>query len=363
MALIPYGLLAELTHRCPLQCPYCSNPVDLVGAGDELSTAAWCSVLSEAAQLGIVEVHLSGGEPLCRADLCAIASHARALDLYINLVTSGWSLDSDAATALAESGVEHVQLSFQGADAQLGDRIAGVPAHDRKLRAARAAKAAGMALTVNAVLHRHNIDQVAAIIAMAEDVGADRLELANAQWYGWAARNQDALAPSTAQIEAADRVVRSAAEGLADRIELTYVRADLVDGRPKACTGGWGRVQLTVTPDGFVLPCAAARQLRAVRFERVGDRPLEWIWHQSESFNRFRGTAWMSDPCRTCEHRDEDFGGCRCQAYQLLGDAAATDPACRLSPHHDAVAALVGAGGHTEVVFHPRRRHQLAAPR
>ncbi|SHG55460.1 pyrroloquinoline quinone biosynthesis protein PqqE [Streptoalloteichus hindustanus] len=333
----PLGLLAELTHRCPLHCAYCSNPVQLVPAADELDTGQWRSVLDQARQLGVLQVHLSGGEPMSRRDLPALVEHAHALGCYVNLVTSGLSLTDATATELVAAGLDHVQLSIQDADARLADVIAGVRAHERKVAAAAVVRRLGLPLTVNAVLHRGNLDHVGAIVDLAERMGADRLELANTQFYGWALRNRAALLPTAAQLRAADVVVRAATERLAGQMEIAYVYSDYHERRPKPCMNGWGSRQLTVAPNGDVLPCPAAGSIEGLALENVRTRTLADIWYDSSSFNAYRGTGWMREPCRSCAFRDVDLGGCRCQAFLLTGDAANTDPVCSLSPHREVV--------------------------
>jgi pyrroloquinoline quinone biosynthesis protein E len=337
----PLGLLAELTHRCPLHCPYCSNPLDLVPRGEELTTSQWRTALTEARELGVLQVHLSGGEPLARPDLAEIAEHAAGLGCYVNLVTSGLGLTERRMTELAERGVAHVQLSVQAADRALADRIAGTRAHEHKLAAAAVIRAAGLPLTVNVVLHRGNHDQIEALIELAERLGADRLELANAQYYGWGLVNRAALMPTEEQLAAAAPIVRAARERLAGAMEIVHVIADYRERYPKACMHGWGARQLTIAPDGTVLPCPAAYVLPGLGLENVTRRPLAGIWYESRSFNAFRGTDWMREPCRTCARRDADHGGCRCQAFLLTGDAANTDPVCSLSPQHDVVTTAL----------------------
>jgi pyrroloquinoline quinone biosynthesis protein E len=337
----PLGLLAELTHRCPLHCPYCSNPLELVGRRDELTTSQWRTALTEARDLGVLQVHLSGGEPLARPDLAEIAEHASGLGCYVNLVTSGLGLTEQRMTGLAERGVAHVQLSVQAADPTLADHIAGTRAHRHKLAAAAVIRATGLPLTINVVLHRGNHDQVGPLIELAEELGADRLELANAQYYGWGLVNRAALMPTEEQLAAAAPVVRAARERLAGRMEIVYVIADYRERYPKPCMHGWGARQLTIAPDGTVLPCPAAYVLPGLGLENVTRRPLAAIWYESRSFNAFRGTDWMREPCRTCDRREQDHGGCRCQAFLLTGDAAETDPVCSLSPHHDVVTAAL----------------------
>jgi pyrroloquinoline quinone biosynthesis protein E len=338
----PFGLLAELTYRCPLACAYCSNPVNMADYADELTTDEWRRVLTEARDLGVLQCHLSGGEPLLRRDLVEIVAHARDLGLYTNLVTSALGLSRPKAEQLRAAGLDHVQVSIQAAEAALADRIAGTPSFARKIAAMGLVKELGWPLTVNVVLHRLNIDRVADVLGLAEEVGADRVELANTQYYGWAWRNRAALLPSRAQLEAAEVVVRAARERLRDRMDVIYVIPDYYSRYPKPCMGGWAARQLTVTPNGDVLPCPAAQSLPLPRAS-VRDDPLPRIWAEAPVMTAFRGTDWMPDPCRSCERRERDFGGCRCQAFQLTGDAARTDPVCHLSPDHDLVAAAVRA--------------------
>ncbi|MCM6778645.1 pyrroloquinoline quinone biosynthesis protein PqqE [Nocardia sp. CDC159] len=337
----PLGMLLELTHRCPLHCPYCSNPIELVARARELSREQWLDVLTQARELGVVQMHFSGGEPLSRPDLPDLVAHARGLGAYVNLVTSGVGLTAGRARDLAERGVDHVQLSLQDAERAAADRVAGARVYDVKIIAARAVVDAGLPLTINVVLHRGNIDRVAAIIDLAVGLGADRIELANTQFYGWGLRNRAALLPTADQLDAARAAVRRAREKHAGGPELVYVVADYHADRPKPCMDGWGRLQLTVTPDGDVLPCPAASVITTLPKENVLRRPLAEIWYEGTAFNAFRGTAWMREPCRSCPERFADFGGCRCQAFQLTGDAAATDPVCALSPHRPLVDAAL----------------------
>ncbi len=339
----PLGLLAELTYRCALRCPYCSNPLNLAGYRDELTSEEWRRVLDEARALGVLQVHLSGGEPLQRPDLPVLVAHACGLGCYTNLITSGLGLSPARVDQLKASGLDHVQISLQAADAPTADRIAGAPSFHRKLAAARAVKAAGFPLTLNVVLHRLNLDQLPDILQIAEELGANRLELANTQYYGWALRNRAALLPTRAQLARAESVVRAARARLKHAMEIIYVLPDYYEEYPKPCMHGWGRQQLTVTPNGGVLPCPAAGQITGLAVENVRERPLAWIWDESPMFARFRGVEWMPDPCRGCARQLVDFGGCRCQAFQLTGDAAATDPVCRFSPHHQLVEEVVRA--------------------
>jgi pyrroloquinoline quinone biosynthesis protein E len=339
----PLGLLAELTHRCPLHCPYCSNPLDLVRGKDELGTGQWLDVLDQARDLGVLQVHMSGGEPLARHDLAELVARASGLGCYVNLVTSGLGLTEPKMARLAGAGLAHVQLSVQGADSELADRIAGTTAHVRKLAAADVVKRFDLPLTVNVVLHRANHHQVGALIELAERLGADRLELANTQYYGWGLRNRAALMPTPEQLARAVPVVRAAKERLRGRMEIVYVVSDYYEAHPKPCMYGWGARQLTVAPDGDVLPCPAASAITTLTLDNVRDRPLAEIWYDSSSFNAFRGEDWMRAPCRECPRRTIDFGGCRCQAFLLTGDAAATDPVCSLSPDRPVVDAILAA--------------------
>jgi pyrroloquinoline quinone biosynthesis protein E len=365
----PLGMLAELTYRCPLSCAYCSNPVDLGAAGGELTLDQWRRVLDEAAALGVLQVHLSGGEPLLRRDLADIVAHAHGLGLYTNLITGGQALSGRRLAALTAAGIDHVQISFQDAEADGADAIAGAPAHRRKLAAARLVKQAGLPLTVNTVLHRANIGHAVRIIDLAVELGADRLELANAQYYGWALLNRRALLPTREQLDAVEPLVRAARERLAGRLEIVYVVSDYHGESPKPCLNGWGSRQLVVTPGGDVLPCQAAAQIPDLGAVNVRDAALADIWYDSPAFNRYRGTGWMAEPCRSCALKEIDFGGCRCQAFQLTGDAGATDPVCRLSPHHALMGELVesAAGAAAEAAEFaavvPRRHHGIDAGR
>ncbi|WP_086850480.1 pyrroloquinoline quinone biosynthesis protein PqqE [Amycolatopsis kentuckyensis] len=347
----PLGLLAELTHRCPLHCPYCSNPLELTARSAEMSTEDWLSVLSQARELGVLQVHMSGGEPLLRPDLPALVAHAHGLGCYVNLVTSGLGLTAARLDDLVERGLAHVQLSAQGATRERADRLAGAKAHDRKLAAAALVKEAGLPLSLNVVLHRQNHDQLAGIIELAERMGADRLELANTQYYGWALRNRDALMPTPAQLAAAEPLVRAAVSRLRGTMEIVYVVADYHEPYPKPCMYGWGARQLTVAPDGTVLPCPAASAISTLSLSSVRDTPLAEIWYRSSSFNAYRGEEWMSEPCRTCDRREIDFGGCRCQAFLLTGDAAATDPVCSRSPRRSTVDLILSRPPASDLVM------------
>jgi PqqA peptide cyclase len=333
----PYTLVAELSYRCPLACGYCSNPLDLARHSPELDTAAWGRVFADAAALGVLQANLTGGEPLVRADLTALVAAAHAQHLYVNLITSGIPADRARLAELAGAGLDSIQLSVQDVDPHGAAWIAGRDGLDAKLGVAAAARALGLPLTLNVVIHRGNIARVMEFVALAEGIGAERLELANTQYLGWALANRDALLPARADIEQARGVAAAAAERLRGKIEILFVRPDYYADRPRACMDGWARRYIVVTPDGIVLPCHQAGSITGLSFENVRDRPLADIWSDSPALRAFRGDDWMPAPCRTCDERHTDFGGCRCQAFALVGDAGATDPACALSPRHDIV--------------------------
>lgn len=350
----PLALLAEITHRCPLRCLYCSNPLNLEPSSRELDTQTWSRVLDEAADLGIFQVHFSGGEPTVRKDLEHLVRHAAERDLYTNLITSGVLLERDDLGRLADAGLEHVQLSFQDTDAACGDKVGGFKdAHRRKLEVARWIVDAGLAFTVNAVIHRHNAGRAGEIIQMAAELGAGRLEVASVQYYGWGLKNRAFLMPTEQQLDQVTGVVEEARGRLAGVLTIDYVVPDYYARRPKACMGGWGRRFVNIDPSGRVLPCHAATTIPGMTFDTVFDGHLEHIWRHSEAINRFRGTHWMPEPCASCEFREVDWGGCRCQAMALTGDAAQTDPVCARSPHHEAVRAIAaedaGSGARTAV--------------
>jgi pyrroloquinoline quinone biosynthesis protein E len=384
MAPRPWNLIAELTYRCPLRCPYCSNPSDHAAIREGLDAEAWGRVFAEAAALGCVHVGLTGGEPSTRRDLDAIVRHAARAGLYVHLVTAGLPLRPEALPLLREAGLRSVQLSIQDADPATADAIAGTESFARKLAVARAAREAGLALTINVVLHRHNLDRrkraerarsapgdaqpagrersasgrepseadpVAELVALARRLDADRLELAHAQYDGWALRNRAALLPTRAQVEAAAATVR-AERARGPRPEILLVLPDWFAGRPKPCMGGWGQRIVVVAPDGLVLPCHAARGLPGLEFWSFAERGLRACWEDAPGMNAFRGEAWMREPCRSCPERVRDFGGCRCQAYRLAGDASDTDPACSLAPRHEALrAAREVASDAAELVY------------
>jgi PqqA peptide cyclase len=337
----PFSLLAEITHRCPLHCPYCSNPLQLALQADELSTEDWKRVLGEAADLGVLHVGFSGGEPLQRPDLVQLVDTAREAGLYSNLITSSLGLTRPRLEELKRAGLDSIQISIQSDEAALADKVAGTSAHARKLRAAGMVREFGFPLTINAVLHRGNIERLEQIISLAEKLGAERLELANTQYYGWAFKNRALLLPSRSQIERAAQIASAAKKRLLGRMELLFVVPDYYSDRPKPCMNGWGQKHITVNPAGEVLPCPTAHEIKSLRFDTVREKSLAWIWNESEAFNCFRGTEWMPAPCRDCEFREVDFGGCRCQAALITGDAAVTDPACQFSPHRKTLTEFV----------------------
>ncbi len=361
----PYALLAELTYSCPLHCPYCSNPAVasavLSGAHArqpstalriahatakeaELTTDEWKWVIRDAAALGVLQIGFSGGEPLVRRDLAELVHAAREANLYTNLITSGIGFDDDRIRALRDAGLDSVQLSFQSDDADVADEIAGTRAHSRKLDVAAKIRAAGIPLSLNFVIHRRNIDRLPEMIDLSETLGAERVELANVQFYGWAFLNRAALLPTQEQVTRAREIATAAKARLAGKIDIFYVLPDYYETWPKPCLNGWGQRYLTVNPTGDVLPCpTASSAIPGLRFENIRARALGWIWRESESFNQFRGTKWMPEPCRSCPQKEIDFGGCRCQAALLTGSAANTDPVCTLSPNRARVDAVLRA--------------------
>ena len=341
MSRRPTTLLAELTHRCPLHCPYCSNPLELARSTAELSTEDWKRVFTEARALGVLQLGLSGGEPLVRRDLEELVDHARDVGLYQTLVTSALGLTRERAVRLKEAGLDHLQISFQDAERESAERIAGTRSWDAKHRAAAWAKELDFAFTVNVVLHRANLDRLGVIIDMAAALGADRLELANTQYYGWAVSNREALMPTRAQVDRSAEVVDRAVERYRGRMQIIYVLPDYYSDYPKPCQGGWGNFYVVVAPDGRAMPCHAASQIATLAFDNVRERSLDWIWNESPAFRAFRGDEWMREPCRSCPRKHVDFGGCRCQAFALTGDAANTDPVCTLSPERLTVDAML----------------------
>jgi len=341
----PLALIAELTHRCPLHCVYCSNPLQLAGTESELSTEQWTSVFRQSGKLGMLHVHFTGGEPLARQDLTELIAAARAAGLYTNLITSGIGLGEQRLTALVAAGLDHIQISFQDSREDSANWIAGTKAHAHKIELShmirRRVDGKRLAFTVNLVVHRQNLDHLEEMIAFIEQMNPDRIEIAHTQYYGWALANRAALLPTRAQIDAAVEIVAAAEKRMAGRVRIDSVVPDYYAKYPKACMGGWGRRLMLINPAGTVLPCHAAEVIPGMAFENVGEKTLEWIWRESTSFCRFRGEDWMPEPCRSCDRRTEDFGGCRCQAFLLAADATVTDPACSLAPAHGIVEAAV----------------------
>jgi PqqA peptide cyclase len=360
--LRPLGLLAELTHRCPLGCPYCSNPIALESRANEIDTATWARVFVEAADLGVLQVHLSGGEPTARRDIVEITAAAHRASLYTNLITSAVGLTEKKVAALAEAGLDHVQISIQDADAVSADRIAGYEgAYARKRALAGEVVRLGIMLTVNAVIHRANIDRIAAMVEQAVALGASRVEIAHVQYYGWALSNRAKLMPTRQQVERAVGCVEVLRQRYQSIIVIDAVLPDYFARYPKPCMGGWGRRSLNVSPSGKVLPCHAAETIPGLEFWSVREHSLADIWHSSPAFNAFRGTDWMKEPCASCPRRLKDFGGCRCQALALTGDARATDPACHLSPHHTLVAELAEQRDDAAYIYRRQRTERTAA--
>jgi pyrroloquinoline quinone biosynthesis protein E len=354
----PLAILAELTHRCPLQCPYCSNPLALEASSAELSTEQWKGVIKEAAELGVLQIHFSGGEPTARRDLEDLVAASAAEGLYTNLITAGVLLSKERLAALAEAGLDHLQLSFQDSEAAGCDRIGNYRGgFEKKLDCARWVKEIGLPLTLNMVVHRQNLEHLEEMLALAEKLEAQRVEIAHVQYYGWAYLNRASLMPTRAQLEEATETVEAARERLKGVMVIDYVVPDYYARRPKSCMGGWGRQFLNISPAGKVLPCHAAESITSLTFDRVTDRSLRDIWENSEAFKAYRGTDWMPEPCRSCERKEIDWGGCRCQAFALTGEAGNVDPACGKSPVHEAMQALATAeSAKDETAFHYRTR-------
>jgi pyrroloquinoline quinone biosynthesis protein E len=337
----PLWLLAELTYACPLQCLYCSNPVDFARYKHELTTEEWLRVFAQARSMGAAQLGFSGGEPLVRRDLKVMIAEARRLGYYTNLITSGIGMDEARIKAFKEAGLDHIQISFQASSAELNDFIAGTDAFRHKMEMARLVKQYGYPMVLCFVLHRHNEDQIESILELAIALKADYVELATAQYYGWAMVNRETLMPTRDQIDHARRIAQAYQQRLKGKMKIYYVIPDYYEERPKACMNGWGNVFLTITPEGAALPCHAAAQLPGLDFPNVRDHSIEWIWNDSPAFNAFRGFDWMKSPCRDCPERFKDFAGCRCQAYRLTGDARNADPVCSLSPHHSKIVEVI----------------------
>ena len=337
----PLSLIAEVTHRCPLHCVYCSNPLEMQARRSELPTETWAQVFASAGELGVMQLHLTGGEPLAREDLTELVSAGRKAGLYINLITSGIGLAPDRLEALVQAGLDHIQLSFQDAEEAAANQVAGTRAHAHKIALARLIKRHPVAFTMNLVVHRQNLERLPAMIALAEDLEVDRLEIAHVQYYGWALRNREALLPTRGQWERSLAIITAARDRLKGRMRVDFVAPDYYAKYPKACMGGWGRGVILIDPAGRALPCHAAGSIPGLEFDNVKARTLRWIWEESAAFQKFRGEDWMPEPCRSCDRRALDFGGCRCQALALIGDATATDPVCTLSPAHNVVEAVI----------------------
>jgi len=337
----PLALVAEITHRCPLHCVYCSNPIELARRDGELSTEVWAHVLREAAELGVLQADFTGGEPLARADLTELIRAARGAGLYASLITSGLPLDEKRLEELVCVGLDHLQLSFQGAREESANEFAGAKAHAHKLRVAAWVKQHRIGLTLNFVIHRQNLDQLEEMLALTEEIGPGRVEFAHVQYYGWAFANRERLLPMREQLDRSLEILKTAQERLRGRIRVEYVVPDYYARYPKACMGGWGRKVILITPRGDVLPCHAAQVIPGMKFTTVQEHSLRQIWEKSDAFRKFRGEDWMPEPCRSCERRAQDFGGCRCQAFLLAGNAAATDPVCSLSPQRHKVDAIL----------------------
>ena len=333
----PRWLLAELTYKCPLQCPYCSNPLDYSKHSSEISTEDWKRVLSQARKMGAVQLGFSGGEPLTRQDLPELVQHARQLGYYSNLITSGYGLTEEKIIQLKEAGLDHIQVSIQASSKELNDHIAGTESYETKKQVAHLVKKHGYPMVLCVVIHRENIHQMTQILEMAEELGADYLELANTQYYGWAHENRDLLMPTKEQFEEAEVIAQAYKEKVAGKMKIYYVIPDFHEDRPKACMNGWGTTFLTIAPDGAALPCHSARELPGLDCPNVTEHSVEEIWNESKAFNFFRGTDWMKEPCRSCDEKEKDFGGCRCQAYILTGDMNNTDPVCSKSPDHHVI--------------------------
>jgi pyrroloquinoline quinone biosynthesis protein E len=337
----PRWLLAELTYACPLQCPYCANPIDYAQHQAELDTEDWKRVLTQARKMGAVQLGFSGGEPLTRKDLTELVKHARDLGYYSNLITSGYGLTEEKIIQLKEAGLDHIQVSIQASSQELNDHIAGTASFEHKKEVARLVKKHGYPMVLCVVIHRENIHQMPEILAMAEELGADYLELANTQYYGWAHANRDLLLPTKEQFEQAETIAQAFKETVAGKMKIYYVVPDFYEDRPKACMNGWGTTFLTVAPDGVALPCHSARELPGLDCPNVKDYSVEEIWNESKAFNFFRGVEWMKEPCRSCDEKEKDFGGCHCQAYLLTGDMYNVDPVCSKSPEHGAIQEAI----------------------
>jgi|HubBroStandDraft_6_1064221.scaffolds.fasta_scaffold53363_3 pyrroloquinoline quinone biosynthesis protein E len=356
----PYSLIAELSYQCPLHCPYCSNPVD-IGAGkyhQEVATEDWIHAFEQARALGVLQLALTGGEPMLRRDLNELCTAARAAGLYSSLITAGTLFTPERARELKEAGLDHVQISIQSSDRDDNDRIAGNRSFDKKIAAAHAARELDFPLTINCVLHRQNLDRIEELLDLTLELGAQRLELANTQYYGWAVLNQEALLPTWDQLRRGEEAVTRFRERVGPKVDVLWVLPDMYEDLPKPCMGGWGRTAIVIAPNGDALPCQAASTIPGLEFANIRQHPLEWIWNESDAFTRFRGTDWMQEPCRSCPlgRQDTDWGGCRCQALRLTGDAAATDPVCQFSPHHQQVVSVRESAQKDDFVYRTMKR-------
>ena len=356
----PLALIAEVTHRCPLHCVYCSNPLQLASANAELSTADWISVLQQSGNLGMLHAHFTGGEPLARPDLTELIAAARTAGLYTNLITSGIGLTDQRLQALVEAGLDHIQISFQDSREGAANWIAGAKAHAHKIELSRSIRKHKLAFTVNLVVHRQNLDHLEEMIGFIEQLQPERVEIAHTQYYGWALINRATLMPTRAQLEKAVEIVRDAEQRFAGRIRIDSVVPDYYAKYPKACMGGWGQRLMLINPTGRALPCHAAEIIPGLEFENVKEKTLQWIWQESSSFQRFRGEAWMAEPCRSCDRRAIDFGGCRCQALLLTGDPTVTDPACSLAPTHHLIETAVAEANADIAVAEPTSASSFA---
>jgi pyrroloquinoline quinone biosynthesis protein E len=343
MNFVPRALIAEVTHRCPLRCVYCSNPTEMRSRSTELTTEEWQRVFSEAAALGVLQLHLTGGEPLARPDTEQLVRSGRAAGLYVNLITSGIGLAEARLESLVKAGLDHIQLSFQDSEQSQADQIAGTKAHAAKLELASRIRKHRVAFTMNIVVHRQNLARLPAMIALAEELEVGKLEVANVQYYGWAFENSAKLLPTREQVQETIAIVDAARERLKDRMRIDCVLPDYYARYPKPCMGGWGQGLILIDPAGVALPCHAARIIPGLTFDDVRSKPLHWIWEESPSFQRFRGDDWMQEPCRSCERKTRDFGGCRCQAFMYTGDPDATDPVCSLAPQRGLIDAVIAS--------------------
>ena len=341
MKYTPLALIAELTHRCPLHCVYCSNPLELQARKNELDTATWKRVFSEAAEMGVLQLHLTGGEPIVRDDLTELVRHGREKKMYLNLITSGVGLNEEKLGMLCDSGLDHIQLSLQDSEEAFANEFAGTKAHAQKIKTAHLIKKLPLAFTLNIVVHRKNLSRLEEMITLAETLGADRLEIAHVQYYGWAFKNRAQLLPTREQLKQSVSVIQSAKKRLKDRVRIDFVVPDYFARFPKPCMGGWGQKSILINPAGEVLPCHSAMVIPDLIFDSVKEKSLRSIWESGQAFEKFRGESWMKEPCSSCERRAQDFGGCRCQAFLLAGDARATDPVCTLSPARERVDRLI----------------------